>query len=156
MTPRALASGDRMRRDHFTLTTANVDEDSGEPGIRLEYDGPADSLTAAMHDEEGNVPDGGDVDVGFRLQEPHDNPDATGVFSLTRRLTGEYLLESNADAADVFGVVDAARERDGRYHVHIARAGDERLTLEKETLLVYDTEGGLLRGQSLIPGGVEL
>ena len=33
-------------------------------------------------------------------------------------------------------------------------AGD--VGLEKETLLVYDSDGNLLRGQSLIPSGVEL
>jgi hypothetical protein len=47
----------------------------------------------------------------LRLQGPVEDPDTEGVLSLTRRLTGEYLLEANAQAPAILDVVDAARER---------------------------------------------
>lgn len=146
-----------MRRDHFTLTVANTDpNDAGEPTLRLQYDGPAGNFTARLEDETGQLPSGDDVDVMFRLQEPLED-DATGVFSITRRLTGEYLLEVDTDAGGIRSLIEAAREGDGHYRIHIERPGASTITLQTETLLVYDEEGGLRRQNSPpSPGGVEL
>jgi hypothetical protein len=145
-----------MRRDHFTLQTANVDpQTTAPPTLVLTYEGPAENLTARLT-EEKTLPEGDDVDAAFRLHDPVDAADAAGVFSLTRRLTGEYLLEANAPAADVLELAEAAREENGVYPVRIGRPGAEDPVFDKETLLVYDRDGSLLRGDSLIPGGVEL
>ncbi len=140
-----------MRRDHFTLTTTDLDSD---PTLTLDYEGPAGNLTARLADA-GGLPAADEVDAAFRLQGPADE-DPQGVFSLTRRMTGEYLLEANANAGKIRVLVDAAREADGRYHVDIQRPGGDPVTFSKETLLVYDTEGNLLRGNSLIPSGVQM
>ena len=91
-----------MRRDHFTLTVEHVDPQTTDPPtIAVRYDGPAGTLTARLT-ADGDLPDGGDVDAAFRLQESLDADDASGVFSLTRRLTGEFLLEANASVDDIF------------------------------------------------------
>ncbi|MFB6298336.1 MAG: DUF5793 family protein [Salinirussus sp.] len=140
-----------MRRDHFTVA-AHTDRDL--PTIAIAYDGPAGALTDRF-DADG-VPGSDDVDAAFRLQGGPDESGTTGVLSLTRRLTGEYLLEANAPATDVLGVVRSARERDGTYRIRIVRPDADPVILEKGTLLVYDDEGSLLRQRSLIPSGVEL
>jgi hypothetical protein len=140
-----------MRRDHFTLAVENNDP----PTLVLTYEGPGGNLTARLT-VNGDLPDGGEVDATFRLRDPIDAPDATGVFGLTRRLTGEYLLETDAEAETVRSLVDAARAEGGSYRVRIDRPGADDVVLGKETLLVYGAEGNLLRKDSLIPSGVEL
>jgi hypothetical protein len=147
-----------MRRDHFTLTAVTDESDAdGEPTLVVTYDGPPGTLTERLLGETGEAPAGDELDAAFRLQTPADDPEATGVFSLTRRLTGEYLLEGNADAESLLAVVDAARDNDDeRYRIRIERPNVDPITYEKETLLVYDADGSLLRHRSLIPSGVEL
>jgi hypothetical protein len=145
-----------MRRDHFTLTATDLDPQStGEPTLEIDYEGPAGNLTARLADE-GGLPDAEEIDAAFRLQDPIDADEASGVFSLTRRLTGEFLLEANTTAAEIYDLVEAACEADGDYRIRIERPSGEAVLFLKETLLVYDEEGNLLRGNSLIPGGVEL
>ena len=81
---------------------------------------------------------------------------------VTNRVTGEFMLELNAEAADVLAFIDAARDygsgTDGsrRYRVRITVDGEPFLDHEKATLLVYEPDGDLLRAHSLIPSGVEL
>ena len=147
-----------MRRDHFTVTAENIaPETDAMPTLAVTYSGPAGTLTARLESATGTLPDGEDVDAAFRLQAPVDADDATGVFSLSRRLTGDFVLEANADAEAVFALVDAARRADGtEYRIRIERSGADDVGIQKETLLVYDDEGSLLRQHSLIPSGVEL
>jgi hypothetical protein len=147
-----------MRRDHFTVTAENTAPESDAiPTLTISYSGPAGTLTAHLQSATGELPDGDDVDAAFRLQEPADAEDATGVFGLSRRLTGDFVLEANGDAEAVLALVDAARRDDGTdYRIHIERTGATDVVVEKETLLVYDDEGSLLRPRSLIPSGVEL
>jgi hypothetical protein len=141
-----------MRRDHFTVA---AQPDATEPTIVIEFDGPADTLTERLGSDD--VPAADDVDAAVRLQDPVDREDAAGVLSLTRRLTGEYLLEANVTAEGILAVVDAAREADETsYRVRIDRPETGPVEYEKGTLLVYDDEGSLLRQHSLIPSGVEL
>lgn len=145
-----------MRRDHFTLNTTNTDPDAtDEPTLHIAYDGPAGNLTARLQDDTGQLPSSDDVDATFRLQDSLDD-DATGVFSLARRLTGEYLLEVDTDVGSIVDLVEAARDAGGHYRIRIERPGASTVTLQLETLLVYDEEGGLRRQNSLIPSGVEL
>jgi len=148
-----------MRRDHFTVIARHVDPDSASsPTLHVEYTGPTETLTRQLTDEQGACYPTEALDVAFRLQTPLDG-DAVGVFSLTHRITGEYLLEVNVEAETVLDVVRAAREagdENGRYHVHIHREGDEPIHHEMDALLCYDVEGDLLRQHSLIPSGVEL
>ena len=64
-------------------------------------------------------------------------------------------------AAVLPALVEAARDHhdeDGEGCYRLVVTVDDRTALEQDqsTVLVYDREGTLLRGQSLIPSGVEL
>lgn len=150
-----------MRRDHFTLEVSPPDADGdGMPALVVEFDGPSSDLLDRLEGS-GGGPDEVAVDVAFRLLDDVDAADATGVLSVTDRVTGEFVLELNAPAREVTEFVRAARAApdDGdadRYRLVLRGCGDELATLEKRTFLVYDVEGGLLRAHSLIPSGVEL
>ncbi len=146
-----------MRRDHFTAT---VQEGVGKPTLSLSYDGPAGELTSQLTDEKGVRFTADEIDAAFRLQGSLD-ADPAGVFSLTNRLTGEFLLEVNVDANELFSLVDAARDRTDndestRYRVRLDRADGDTIRYDLDALFVYDSDGELLRKQSLIPSGVEL
>jgi hypothetical protein len=148
-----------MRRDYFTLHLGNVDSDGAaeKPAARIAFDGPSDVLQTRLMEETDAV------DVAYRLQTPLDVEDADGVFSITDRVTGEFLLEVNADATTVFELIDAARaygqqsnDTDGCYEVAITRDDETLFATDKRMLLVYDQDGDLRRQHSLIPSGVEL
>ncbi|ELZ22462.1 hypothetical protein C475_18158 [Halosimplex carlsbadense 2-9-1] len=150
-----------MRRDYVTLELRHVDRDGDRlPTAVLRYDGPSTLLEERLTDAGGEPLGRERVDIAFRLRTA--DGDATGVFSLTNRLTGEFVVEVNADAESVRELVDAARrdddpdDADGCYRVVVERDGEAVASYEKRTLLVYDDEGGLLRQHSLIPSGVEL
>ncbi|WP_459192484.1 DUF5793 family protein [Halosimplex sp. J119] len=150
-----------MRRDYVTLDIRQADQ-SGDhlPTVVLSYDGPTDLLEERLTDSAGNPLDRERIDVAFRRQS--DGDDASGVFSLANRMTGEFIVEVNAGASTIQTLVDAARRDDdpddaeGCYRVVVRRDGEEVASYEKRTLLVYDGEGSLLRQHSLIPSGVEL
>lgn len=148
-----------MRRDNFTVTVRLPDADADRPGLDIEYTGPASTLTSQLTDESGELYPADEIDTAFRLRDSLDSDDPTGVFSLTHRVTGEYLLEVNVDADTILDLVRAARDTSdgsGSYNVHIERRDEEPVDHEMDSLLVYDSEGDLLRGHSLIPSGVEL
>jgi len=154
----------QMRRDHFTLT---VDETGAvaPPTLVLAYEGPAGSLTDRLT-EDGGLIHGELLDASFRvLDADHDGDEdepidafaaGSGVFSLTHRLTGEYILEAGADPADVRTLIDAAQAEGGSYRIRIERPDEEDVVFVTEALLVYDVDGNLRRKDSLIPSGVEL
>jgi len=147
-----------MRRDYFTLETAGVTADeSGEPTVSITYEGPTDELETRLRREDGQL-DGDGVDVAYRLREPLDAEAPTGVFAVSDRVTGEYVLEVNAESASILSVVEAASaDADGRYRLVIETDDGDRLAAyDKSTLLVYDGDGNLLRDRSLIPSGVEI
>lgn len=157
-----------MRRDYFELDVSNVDwvDGSGspeKPNVAIDFAGPADELRDRLTDTTGDLLDAEGTDAAFRLTDDVDDPDASGVVSVTNRITGDFVLELNVDAEDVLRFVRAARrygestdDGDGRYRVEI-RVDDGELTVyEKSTFLVYSSDGDLLRGHSLIPSGVEL
>ncbi|MFB6090845.1 MAG: DUF5793 family protein [Halobellus sp.] len=161
-----------MRRDYFELDVENItwvddDGDPSKPLVRIAFHGPREELERRLSDPAGAYLDAGETDVAFRLQDSLDEPDATGVVSVTNRITGDFVLELNEDADDVLRFIRAAREygRDaadaadtdgGRYRVEVSIDGEEAVVYEKQTFLVYDADGNLLRSHSLIPSGVEL
>lgn len=141
-----------MRRDHFTVEVQTDPADEGSPTIAIGYSGPSGAMRERLTTDDGTL-DAGDIDVSFRRQPEED----TGVLSLSTRLTGEYILEAMAPAEAVFDLVTSAeRDADGTYEVRLTDSDGKSLVYEKDTLLVYDHDGSLLRQQSLIPGGVEL
>lgn len=157
-----------MRRDYFSLEVSNVDwvesdGDPAKPNVTIDFEGPTDTLEDRLSDHEGELLEADETDVAFRLQASVDDPDATGVVSVTNRITGDFVLELNEDADDVLTFIRAARrfgeleaDADGRYAVSIFTDGEPLVEYEKRTFLVYNEEGNLLRKHSLIPSGVEL
>ena len=158
-----------MRRDYFEVTVENVDwvntgDEPAKPTVRIDFRGPADLLRDQLTDADGELLDADRTDVSVRLHDDPDDPDATGVVAVTNRVTGDFVLELNQTADDVLTFIRAAREYgrtaadadDGRYRVEVSIDGDEVVVYEKQTFLVYDAEGNLLRSHSLIPSGVEL
>jgi hypothetical protein len=157
-----------MRRDYFTLDVRNVDwveegDDARKPTVLIDFEGPSSTLRERLTGTDDDPLEAGETDVAFRLQGPVDDADATGVVSVTNRITGDFVLELNQDADDVLKFIRAAREYgkatgdpDGRYHVEISINGDDLVEYDKGTFLVYNRDGNLLRQHSLIPSGVEL
>ncbi|MFW5937399.1 MAG: DUF5793 family protein [Halanaeroarchaeum sp.] len=156
-----------MRRDYFTLSVSNVDWVDAEgdprlPTVEIDFQGPETTLRSRFTDDEGTPLEANDTDVAFRLQTPVDDPEAAGVVSVTNRLTGDFILEMNADVADVLAFITAARryaeatDGDARYRVVVDFDGEHFVTYEKSTFLVYNQDGDLMRSNSLIPSGVEL
>ncbi|MFB6223106.1 MAG: DUF5793 family protein [Haloarcula sp.] len=142
-----------MRRDYFTVDTQAVATDNDIPTLTISYDGPTGELRERLKKVEDGTLDAGGIDITFRRQ----SEDDSGVLSLTSRLTGEYIFEATTPAADIVELVSAADVREEpRFEVRLTDAQDKSRVYEKQTLLVYDHDGSLLRGQSLIPGGVEL
>ncbi len=157
-----------MRRDYFDLSVEGVD-DGGSPAaplVRIDFHGPEGLLRERLSNADGELLTGEEIDVAFRLREPLPDdgrePSVEGVVGVTNRYTGDFVLELNETADDVFAFIRAARrhgkagDEDARYRVEIDMDGERLVTYEKETFLVYDHEGNLLRGRSLIPSGVEL
>ena len=158
-----------MRRDYFELDVENVTwvddgDDPRKPQVRIDFHGPKEVLEHRLSDPTGDYLDASETDVAFRLQDSLDEPDAAGVVSVTNRITGDFVLELNESADDVLTFIRAAREyghdaadaEDGRYRVEVSIDGEDLVTYEKQTFLVYDADGNLLRSHSLIPSGVEL
>lgn len=155
-----------MRRDYFSVEIRDTewgtgDGDPQQPRLRLMFDGPTAALDDRLVDGREDL-DADSVDVAYRLLDSTDVPDATGVIAVTDRLTGDFLLEANADADDVLEFVRAAREYgkttdgDDRYQVELYHDGEELYRYDKSTFLVYSDEGDLVRRHSLIPSGIEL
>ena len=155
-----------MRRDYFTLQLEDTAwaEDSGDPlkpVIAIDFDGPSE-FESRVRNATGAPLAAEELDVAYRLTGPAGEEDTTGVLSLTNRLTGEFILEVNASPQTMDRLVSAARtyeqetDDDGRYRIRLTDHGEGVFFHDKRTLLVYDSEGGLLRQRSLIPSGVEL
>ncbi|MFC7154612.1 DUF5793 family protein [Halomarina halobia] len=152
-----------MRRDYFTLEVDGGPGDGAKPVVTIEFIGPEGQFEDRLVDESGATLDSKRIDVTYRLREGEMAPEATGVFAMTNRITGDYVFEVNVDGDAVLDLVHAAREYgkaaeidDGRYQVAIL-AGDRQIaSYDKSTFLVYDPDGELLRQHSLIPSGVEL
>jgi len=156
-----------MRREQFDLDVRNIEwADTGDeprqPLAQITVTGTTDQFQERLTSADGNRLTADMVDVAFRLTESiAEDPEAEGVVSVANRLTGDFIFETNEDADDVFQFIHAASEygrktdSNGRYRIEIVVDG-ETVTYDKGTFLVYDDEGDLLRGQSLIPSGVEL
>ena len=155
-----------MRRDDFTLDVSDVgwidtDGEPRQPTVIIDFEGPTGKLRDRLAGSDGDLLAAEETDVAFRLLSDLDEPDADGVVSVTNRVTGEFILELNEDADDVLQFIRAAREYSKRgdgdsYRVYIRVDGEELVVYGKNTFLVYNADGELLRSHSLIPGGVEL
>lgn len=146
-----------MDRESFDVSV----DASGDGWPLLTIDVAATAGAASDVDARLSSPDGvalpaADVDVTYR----ETAGERAGVLALSNRLTGEFVLEAPAESGRIAALVEAVIETDGadagHYRLAVTTADGSTTTYEKETLLVYDAEGNLLRARSLIPGGVEL
>lgn len=156
-----------MRREDISLAVSDAgwlhaDDDPRQPVLSLRLADTEETLVERLRTKEGDPLGADETDVTFRLHDDPDQPEATGVVAVTNRITGEYVLECNAEADSVLEFVRAARrygEATGEtalYRIELS-AGEETIaTYEKRVLLVYGEGGDLLREHSLIPGGVEI
>lgn len=157
-----------MRRDYFSLEIGNVDwldghGDPEKPRVTIDFKGPAKSLRSRLTGIDDEHLEAKETDAAFRLQPSAGEDDGEGVFGLTNRLTGEFILELNEDVETVMQFIRAARrygesvpDDDSWYQIRIRIGDDSVITYDKRTFLVYDDDGNLLRKDSLIPSGVEL
>jgi len=142
-----------MRRDYFTVDF-RLESDDGIPAIQIAYDGPPGGLRDRLASTAESTLESSDIDVAFR----HRVEDDSGVLSVTDRVTGEFVFEVDASVDRIEALVDVAQRRDGdgQYEVRLTDTDSKSLVYDKQTLLVYDHDGSLLRERSLIPGSVEL
>jgi hypothetical protein len=152
-----------MRRDNFDLTVENVgDEEAHKPVVRIDFHGPTERFRSRLTGTDEKLLTAEEIDVSYRLHDDINADDASGVVAVTNRLTGAFVLELNESATNVSRFIDAAQaygrdaDDDDRYSIDISIDGEHVVGYEKRTLLVYDRQGNLLRGESLIPSGVEL
>jgi len=159
-----------MRREDITLVVSHTgwldtDDDPRQPTLSLRLDDAAETLSERLESKDGETLAAGEIDVTVRLHDDLQDPEATGVVAVTNRITGEYVLECNADAETVIEFVRAARRYgeatggDALYRIELCAGGDPDdpvASYEKRTLLVYGEGGELLREHSLIPSGVEI
>ena len=155
-----------MRRDSVTLEVADVawlveDDAPRRPTLRIHVEDGVTALRERLYEDDEPL-DAGAVDVTFRYQGSPEADDDPGVLAVTNRMTGEYLFEANTEAEAVQDFVAAASrygDRTGdsiRYRIRVLDGDQTLADLEKRTLLVYANDGELLRGDSLIPSGVEI
>ena len=153
-----------MRRDYFDLTVKGIGDDADSPAtplVRIDFHGPEGLLRDRLSGTDGNRLSASEVDVAFRLRESlSTTDDSEGVVGVTNRITGDFILELNETATDVLPFIRAARDsagdEDAHYRIEIDIEGERLIAYDKDTFLVYDHEGNLLRNESLIPSGVEL
>jgi hypothetical protein len=152
-----------MRRENFDIHVTNTEwvaagDEPSKPTVAIEFDGPSEVLRSRLAGTADGVVDTEETDVNYRFHSDENE----GVLSITNRITGDFVLELNADADGVLDFIRAARaygehtDEDGRYRIVVEQDGERLLAHEKSTFLVYNEDGNLVRQHSLIPGGVEL
>lgn len=148
-------------RDYFTLDVTTGER--AKPQVTVSFDGPSEQFMEQLGVDTGPGPslDADRLDVSYRLHDDSMAPGTSGVFAVTDRVTGDFILECNADAGTIDRLVTAAREHDdsttdGQYQFTLTVNEQEVLSCDRDLFLVYSTEDELLRQHSLIPSGVEL
>ena len=155
-----------MQGDQFTIgfTTTELTvtgADSGQPVLRLSFDGSRGSLQELLRERLRDDISEEAVDVSFRSLSPIDKM-GEGVLSLSDRVTGAYVLEIRTQREPILEFVHSVREyadrtgHEAAYRI-VMQANAETVTVfEKTLLLVYDANGTLRRHASLIPSDIEL
>lgn len=148
-------------RDYFTLDVTTGD--GTKPQITVSFDGPSEQFMEQLGGENGTgtALESDRLDVSYRMHDDSMAPGTSGVLAVTDRVTGDFILECNADAGTIDRLVTAAREHDdstsdGQYQFTLTVNGHDAIACDRDLFLVYSTEGELLRQHSLIPSGVEL
>lgn len=155
-----------MQRDTFRMDVGKTGwlaagGQSEQPVLNLYFDGPRTRLKELLTSRLRDDISAEELDVSFRFLSPASEAD-TGVFSLSDRVTGDFILECEGAADSIRTFVQTVGEyanrsgRDAQYEVQIRADTNVVASFEKELLLVYNADGTLLRHASLIPSGVEM
>lgn len=155
-----------MRRTDFAVTLDNTEWlDTGRqpesPQLVIQYDGSEIALAKRFlgTDGSGYTPD--ELDLFYREQVSDSPLTSNGVLGVSDRITGEYLFEINTSTAVIEEFAYAIRqyaeasETPARYEVALWVEDSEVAVFTKETFLVYQPDGTLLRHQSLTPRSIE-
>lgn len=156
-----------MRREQFTLEVLHVswvegDTDPEQPVLSIYFDGDQGSIRPRLTTSSGEVLNEQTIDITIRLQDAPEGSSPGGVVAVTNREIGEYIAEINVDMDEMLSFITAARRYGestddiARYSVEITTEEGTLASFEKRTLLVYSSDGELLRQHSLIPSGVEI
>jgi hypothetical protein len=156
-----------MQRDQLDVASRNVDwiETDGtptQPALCITYHGWGTELRGDFAPSGDGLYPEEEIDVAFRLQSSADADHETGVLSLAHRITGELLLEVTTDVDLLSNFVDAVNRyattvgTDHSYSIQLRTGSELIVTYEMRTLLVYNSDGTLLRHRSLIPSGIEI
>lgn len=143
-----------MDRESFDVSVHMSGDDW--PQLRIDATDTSADVAGRLAGPDGSDLPAEDVDVTFR----ETGGERPGILAVSNRLTGEFLLEAPLEADRIASLVEAVIETDDaddrHYRLTISLGPATGTTYRKETLLVYDDQGNLLRARSLIPGGVEL
>lgn len=156
-----------MRRGRLSVALTNVDWVESElppeqPYLSITFDGPEEELKERFRKskDSGYTPD--DLDFCYRIQQSSHPTVSGGVFSVSDRLTGEYLFEIDVSVKTIEKFVYAVRryattrDEETRYGVEIRVGNRPVAEFGKEIFLVYGSERTLLRHRSLIPDEIEI
>lgn len=154
-----------MDREQLSITVQHTDEgdtdSSKQPLLCITCHGPASDLNDALPTPDGEI-SGECIDVAVRLQPPVENEPERAVLSLSQRVTGQFILEAPLKTPRLWEFIDAANQYAAAVNTEHCfslrvQTHDEHVAIhDKRTLLVYDSNGVLLRTQSLIPHSIEI
>jgi hypothetical protein len=132
-----------------------------QPWLVIEYDGEASTFIERFRQPGAGLYAGSDLDLFYRYQPSVHAPPGGGVFAVSDRVTGDFLLEITASAGRIERFVRAMRQyaeltdSDPTYRVKLW-TDTQVADFEKEVFLVYSPERGLIRQRSLIPDWIEM
>lgn len=133
-----------------------------KPVLVIHFKGSDSELQDRLESPEAGRPYPNEIDITFRLRSHRDESDASGVLTISNRLTGEHMLEFETDAKPVFDFVHAVHRyadetgKEVQYYIDLKSDEGTGWDWEKQVLAVRASDGDLLRGRSLLPTWVEL
>ncbi len=151
-------------RFHATVDKTGWVKNDGEPKqpvVRLHFSGDRRQLVQILFANLRRAATSEDIELSFRVLPPRDGPQR-GILSFSDQVTGAYLTEVELEARAVEALSKAVRayatqtEHDSAYQVEIRTPTSVVTVFETDLLAVYDTNGTLLRRQSLLPTGIGL
>lgn len=132
------------------------------PVLHLRFDGHSEVMIDQLPDTGTGNEYPEDFDVSFQLQTSLDDSDANGVLAVSDRLTGEYLLELEVAAKQIFDFVRSVHQyadetgKEVQYIVSLDADNGTAMEYSKQVLITRMTDGGLYRSRSLIPTWVDI
>lgn len=157
-----------MDRDRFHVTTLGTHAEGAgdrlaQPELQFQFEGSVEGLRRLLTARLREDTTAEDLEVAFRMLPAAAQGDL-GLLSLTDRVTGHYIIETEMAVAPLEEFIhavgvsgsDDVGDQDPRYRVALYASTEPVTSFEMDLLLVYDADGTLRRTGSLIPSGVDL